>query len=214
MNVDAVLFDLDGTLADTLVDIADSMNQVFAAHGLPTYSHLAYRRHVGEGVVRLVARLAPSATHLVDQLVVEFGSAYADRLLHNTLPYPGIPELVSALRERSIPMAVLSNKPEWATQKIVSSLFPAVRFAAVVGFREEVPRKPDPTSALAIARQIGAPPPACALIGDTAIDMKTAAAAGMVPVGVTWGFRDRAELVDAGAAVLLETPAQFLDLLS
>lgn len=212
-KIEAVVFDLDGTLADTLADIADSTNRVLAARGLPTHERSAYGLFVGEGVTRLVARVLPSdAQHLADEVATAFKEDYAEHLLDETRPYAGIPELVDALVARQLPLAVLSNKPDWATQEVVRTLFPSAPFAAVVGFREEVPRKPDPTAALAIAAQLRVPPQRCALVGDTATDMKTAVAAGMVPIGVLWGFRERPELVSAGARVLIETPSRMLDL--
>ncbi len=212
-EIEAVVFDLDGTLADTLADIADSTNRVLAARGLPTHERAAYRLFVGEGVTRLVARVLPrDAQHLADEVASAFKEDYAEHLVKETRPYAGIPELVEALVARRLPIAVLSNKPDWATRKVVRALFPNVPFAAVVGFREEVPRKPDPTAALAIAEELGVSPERCALVGDTATDMKTAVAAGMMPVGVLWGFRERAEIASAGARVLLETPSQLLEL--
>jgi phosphoglycolate phosphatase len=196
MKIGAALFDLDGTIADTLDDIAASTNMVLAARDLPTYDRDAYRHFVGEGVV-----------------AAEFKVVYAAHLVDRTAPYPGVRDLLNQLAARGVAIAVLSNKPDWATQKVVGELFADVPFSAVVGFREHVPRKPDPTSALAMAESLGVPPGRCALIGDTATDMKTAVAAGMIPVGVLWGFRDREELVEAGAKHLIERPAQFLDLL-
>jgi len=214
MKIEAALFDLDGTLADTLADIADSTNHVLAARGLPTHERDAYRMFVGEGVAKLVARVLPADTqHLAGEIAAEFKVVYAEHLVDRTTAYAGVRELVDDLIGRRIAVAVLSNKPDWATQKVVRALFPDVGFAAVVGFRDDVPRKPDPTSALAIAHDLGVAPAACALIGDTATDIETAVAAGMIPIGVRWGFRDRAELTAAGARVLLDTPAQLLELL-
>jgi phosphoglycolate phosphatase len=212
-KIGAALFDLDGTIANTLDDIAASTNHVLAARGLPTYEHEAYRYFVGEGVTRLLARVLPADKQdLATEVAAEFKTVYAEHLLDRTAPYPGIRDLFDQLAARGVAIAVLSNKLDWATQKVVGELFPDVPFSAVVGYSESVPRKPDPTSALAIAERLGVPPPRCALIGDTATDMKTAVAAGMIPVGVLWGFRDDAELAEAGAEHLIAQPAQLLDL--
>ena len=214
MTIDAVIFDLDGTLADTLDDIATAANRVLAGRGLPTHRHQRYRAWIGEGVARLMARaMADADAATVAAAVADFESVYAEVPVIETAPYPGVVALLDHLSAAAIPLAVLSNKPASATRRVVAELFPATSFGAVVGYRKEVPRKPDPTSALAVAARLGVAPPHCVLVGDTATDMATALAAGMVAVGVSWGFRDRAELMAAGAERVIDAPAELIALL-
>lgn len=214
MGARAVLFDLDGTLVDTLDDIAEAMNHALAAHGLPGHPPDAYRELVGEGVDRLVERaLPPDRAELHEEVTAELRDYYVDHMLDRSEPYPGIPPLLDALAERGVPMAVLSNKPEEATRWMVRSLLGGWPFAAVVGEVEGVPRKPDPRGALDIAASVGVPPPEWLYLGDTRTDMETARAAGMHPVGALWGFRDRDELLAHGARTLIERPAELLGLL-
>ena len=206
----AAIFDLDGTLADTLADIAAAMNDALAALGLPTHDLAAYRRFVGEGVEQLATRALPADRQDARSSLIErYVARYAEVLLDRSQPYAGIPELLDALAGRGVVLAVLSNKPDPATQRVVEGLFGSRRFAAVVGRRPDLPRKPDPHGALAVAAELGIAPSDFAFVGDTAIDMKTAIAAGMLPVGAAWGFRPE-ELAPAGARVVAERPADVL----
>src|SRR5262249_39665692 len=147
-----------------------------------------------------------SATTLKERYL----NRYEEVLLDRTVAYPGIPELLDALVEKRVLLGVLSNKPDASTQRIVSALFGNWPFAAVWGIKMEFPRNPDPAAALAMAKPMGVPPAECALVGDTAIDMKTALAAGMMPVGCAWGFRPE-ELKAAGAALVARRPAEILE---
>jgi len=206
----AAIFDLDGTLADTLADIAAAMNHALAALGLPTHDLTAYRRFVGEGVEQLAARALPAdRQELRPALVERYIARYADVLLDASRPYDGIPELLDALAARGVALAVLSNKPDPATQRVVAGLFPAGRFATVVGRRPDLPRKPDPHAALAVATELGIAPADFVFVGDTAIDMRTAVAAGMLPIGAAWGFRPE-ELAANGARIVASRPAEVL----
>jgi len=214
MEIRAILFDLDGTLADTLADIAFSMNHALAACGLPTHAPEAYRALVGEGVERLVERALP-ADRLDEReaVLAELRAHYTAHMLDRTRPYPGIPELLDGVAERGLPAAVLSNKPQTATRHLVDRLFGRWSFEAVVGPSPGVSHKPDPAGAIAIARQVGIEPARWLYLGDTMTDMKTATAAGMVPVGALWGFRDRDELEAHGARAVVASPPEVLDLL-
>ncbi|HUP00902.1 MAG TPA: HAD family hydrolase [Gemmatimonadota bacterium] len=209
----AVIFDLDGTLADTLDDITDAMNHALARHALPTHPREAYGELVGEGVRRLVERaLPPDREDLAGEVLEELARYYVDHMLDRTAPYPEVPELLDRLSERGIPMAVLSNKPEPATRWMIDRLFGGWTFAAIVGGADGVPLKPDPAALLAIAHTLAIEPARCVFLGDTRTDMETAVAAGMFPAGALWGFRDRAELEAHGARALLERPLDLLDL--
>ena len=212
----AVLFDLDGTLLDTLDDLADSMNEVLAPRGAPVHERAAYRRFIGDGLEMLVRRALPEDQN-DDATVVACMEAmrerYAERWDRRSRPYPGVPGLLDALVERGVRLAVLSNKPHDFTCRMVERMLARWRFDPVLGSRPGVPRKPDPQVARAIAEQHGVAPSGWLYLGDTPIDVKTARAAGMTAVGATWGFRDAAELEEAGARHLIDHPRQLLELL-
>jgi len=216
MRYDAVLFDLDGTLLDTLEDLADSMYAVLEQAGCPTHPLDSYKYFVGRGLQALVhdalppeKRDPPSVERSVRAMEVE----YASRWDNKTHPYDGIPELLDALAERGLPLAVLSNKPDKPTQLAVGKFLSSWRFAHVTGARPSVPRKPDPTAALTIAEEMNIPPERFLYLGDTAVDMETARSAGMHPIGALWGFRTADELTGAGAVKLIGHPGELLDLL-
>ena len=215
MRFRAVIFDLDGTLADTLSDIAEAMNRALEGHDLPTLEPDAYRTLVGEGVERLVKRAVPTdRPELIGPVLDDLKRYYTDHMLDRTTAYSGIPELLDRLTERQIPMARVSNKPEPATRWMVERMFDRWHFAAVVGGTDGVPLKPDPTAVLKIAGDLGIEPSACVYLGDTMTDMQTAVAAGMYPVGALWGFRDRDELLAHGAKALVTEPLDLLALLN
>lgn len=216
MGQRAVLFDLDGTLVDSLEDIADAMNEVLGRLDLPRHPVDAYRYFVGEGMEMLVRRALPPDRRddaAVAEVVPLTRAAYAARATRKTRPYPGIPELLDALAARGIPVAILTNKPHEPALELVAHLFADRSFAAVLGARSDHPRKPDPAGALAVAEEVGVPPAAWLYLGDTATDMETGRAAGMRPVGVLWGFRPAEELRSAGAAALVAHPLDALALL-
>ena len=207
-GIDAIVFDLDGTLVDTLADIAAAMNRSLEALGLPPHAPERYRELIGEGVSKLVRAAAPDAPDASARwpaLEAAFRARYGEALVVESRPYPGVPELLDALAARGVPVAILSNKPDPMTRRVVAEVLPRWRFGAVLGQRPDHPRKPDPAGALEVASALGVPPGRCAMVGDTAIDMQTAAAAGMRPIGVAWGFRP-SELAAAGAELTVEHP--------
>lgn len=209
--IDAVIFDLDGTLADSLADIGEAMNEMLASHGLPTHGLDAYKTFVGEGVENLTRRALPEEQRgELARYLDDYRARYARRLANQTRPYPGVPELLDALVERKLALAVLSNKRDDFTVELVRQLFSRWPFRVVRGERAGTPRKPDPTAALEVAAELGVAPAHVAFVGDTAIDIKTARAAGMLAVGVTWGFRPERELEAAGAHVVIRRPEQLL----
>jgi len=214
-SVRAVLFDLDGTLLDTLEDLAASMNHVLDARGWPQHEAAAYRHFVGEGVDELARRAAPpdcdEAT--LGALVKDMRAHYKDHWAVRSRPYPGVPELLEELGRRGLKLAVLSNKMEEFTRGMVSRFLNLWRFAAVIGASPRFPLKPDPRSALAIATALRVSPGEFLYLGDTSIDMRTAVAAGMEPIGALWGFRDADELRASGARHLLSAPLELLPLL-
>lgn len=212
-----VLFDLDGTLVDSLVDLADSMNRVLTRQGLPVHPVQAYRYFVGDGIIRLVQRALPTEARqedLVQECARKMRQEYALHWADTTRPYPGIAGLLDALTTRQIPMAILSNKPDELTQEVVRKILPDWRFAAVAGARETFPRKPDPAGALRITTLLQRKPSDFLYLGDTNTDMQTARAAGMFAIGALWGFRTAEELKKSGAQALLSAPLElcpFLD---
>lgn len=211
----AAIFDLDGTLVNTLEDLADSMNAVLAEFGMPTHPPEPYRFFVGLGMRKLAEQAAPAKTPAatLDAMTERMHAIYADRWAVKSRPYPGIPELTATLADRGLLLAVLSNKPDEFTRKVVAHYFPDGMFAAVMGAKADVPRKPDPAGALIIASKFSIPPADFLYFGDTNTDMKTGLAAGMHTVGVSWGFRPVSELTGAGAQAIIDRPEQALDLL-
>jgi phosphoglycolate phosphatase len=216
MTFKSIIFDMDGTLLDTLSDIAATMNHVLRSHGWPEHKINEYRTLVGEGIENLVSRSIPPGNRqddLISSLVLEYRKYYADHWADHTTVYPGINEMISELEKRKIPMSVLSNKSDMFTKKMAAAFFPEIKFSAVFGSTPGVPNKPDPTSAIGIAEMIGIMPSEMIFLGDSSVDMKTAVAAGMYPVGALWGFRGRDELVRSGASAVISHPMDLLDLL-
>jgi phosphoglycolate phosphatase len=211
---DAVLFDLDGTLLDSLEDLADSMNEVLRRAGFPVHPTAAYRYFVGDGMEMLVRRALPadrSDEATVQACLAAMREEYGRRYAVKSRPYPGVPELLDALAARGVRTAVFTNKPQEAAVQMVAELLGRWRFEQVLGPGPGVPRKPDPSGALEVARRMGFDPGRFLYLGDTATDMLTARGAGMRPVGALWGFRTREELEAAGAEVLLEAPPELLE---
>lgn len=209
---DAVMFDLDGTLLDTLADIAAAGNHVLSHFGRLPIPVERYRYLAGQGAPYLVEHaLGDGLQPRVGEGLDLFKAYQLKHGLDQTEPYPGIPELLDELAKRNLRMAVLSNKPHAATQVAVRSKLSRWAFDAVVGHRPEVaPLKPDPTAAVEICIEMSIPPERWLYVGDTAVDMQTAAYAGMFGIGVLWGFREEAELREAGAKAIVREPMEVL----
>lgn len=215
-RVAAVIFDLDGTLLDTLADIAAAGNAALAAVGAPPHAPADFRRFIGEGVHRLFEQsLPPQMQDLttIARCAAAFQETYAREWNQRSTPYPGIPNVLDVLTERGIKLAVLSNKPHDFTVACVNHYLAAWRFEAVLGPHEGVPRKPDPSGALRILHELHVHPEECLYVGDTGVDMQTASAAGTFAVGVSWGFRPIEELRASGADIVLNAPSELLSLL-
>jgi phosphoglycolate phosphatase len=216
MNFEAVIFDLDGTLLDTLEDIANAANSSLARHGFPSHEADAYRYFIGDGVPKLMSRALPPEKRnddLIADCVTAFRKEYGRTWNVNTRPYEGMPELLDALAVRKIKMAVLSNKPDDFTKRCVEAFLQAWSFEMILGLGHGVPHKPDPTGALEIAEHLDIAPAQILYLGDSAVDMKTAVKAGMFPIGALWGFRTLDELVENGARATIEQPMELLDYL-
>lgn len=216
MNTELVIFDLDGTLLDTIGDLAAACNVVLERRGLPLHTYEQYCHFVGNGIMRLVERALPEELRTPEYVArvradfVEYYTAHIDLL---TKPYDGIEELVGELARRGVRMAVASNKFQAGTEKLIRRFFPSVAFDAVFGQRAGVPLKPDPAIVEEILTLTGTARERVLYVGDSGVDMETAAAAGVRSAGVTWGFRDRAELETAGARHIVDRPAELLELL-
>jgi phosphoglycolate phosphatase len=209
----AVIFDLDGTLLDTIEDIAGAMNAILEGRGLPPHDIEAYKTLVGDGIEAMVHRaLAPNppGDDEVARIIRDYRKAYDLAWRDHSRPFPGIPGLLASLARRGVKTAVLSNKSDVFTQAMVSELLAGFRFDVVRGSLPGVALKPDPAPALAIAADLGVRPADCLFLGDTNVDMRTAVAAGMRPIGALWGFRTARELRESGAAALIASPAELL----
>ncbi|WP_027187555.1 HAD family hydrolase [Desulfovibrio cuneatus] len=208
----AVFFDLDGTLINSLEDLADTTNDVLAGHNLPTHPVQDYRYFVGDGIHTMLQRTVPKGTDpaLVDALVAQAKVEYGQYWARKTHVYAGIFTMLEQLQAKGMQLAVLSNKLQEFTTMVVQHFFPLQPFVLVKGSPEGGKAKPDPTMALAMAKELGLHPQEVLFMGDTRVDMETATAAGMVPVGVLWGFRPKEELLAYGARYLLEQPQDVL----
>ena len=216
MTFKAILFDLDGTLLDTLDDLADSMNATLTQMGFPTHAVERYKYFVGDGIVMLVRRALPASTdeaavvRAVDVQRQEYGRRWANK----TRLYAGIPELLDALTARGLKRTIFSNKPDNFTRVTVEKFLSRWTFAVIRGERPPTPVKPDPAGALNVAEELGLSPAEFIYLGDTNTDMACANAADMYAVGALWGFRTAEELQAAGARKLLRRPIELLDLLA
>lgn len=216
MNFKAVMFDLDGTLLDTIEDIAEAVNTVLRALNSPTYEIADYKRMVGDGMRSLAERVLPPEMQdkeIIDQCVKLARSEFTKRWSNKTKPYDGIPEMLNELTKRKIRLAVLSNKPDDLTKLTVAKYLPEWHFEIVIGARDGINPKPDAVSAIEIAKSMKLAPEDFLYLGDTDTDMKTAVNAGMYPVGVLWGFREAEELLKNGAKVLIKKPQDLLEII-
>ena len=212
MNCGAVIFDLDGTLLNTLDDLADAMNSVLRSMDAPVHPVGSYKLFVGQGFEMLARNVLPEirrAPETILACVKAMKAAYAGKWAIKTRPYDGIVELLEELKRRGVRCAVLSNKAHEFTVRMIGHFFAAGTFELILG-AGNVPLKPDPAGALQIAGSLGLTPTECLFVGDSGIDMQTATNAAMFPVGATWGFRSREELLANGAKLLVDRPEEVL----
>lgn len=212
----AVIFDLDGTLLDTLKDLTDSVNVSLNKLGFPGHNRDYYTQFMSAGI-ETMAELALPEEHrnelVVNKMVEHIDKDYSKRWMNNSLPYRGISELLKALPERNVKMAVLSNTSHNLCQLMVSKLLADEHFEIIVGARPSIAKKPDPSAALNIALRLNIIPEEFLFLGDSDIDIKTAVAAGMYPVGALWGFGSTETLALSGANKLIKHPAELLEIL-
>ena len=222
MTIKAALFDLDGTLLDTLTDLAEAMNRVLQQHGFPQHPVDAYKHFVGDGMDMLVRRVLPESIRkghprdcdrVVADCLAGMKTSYHKAWDIKTRPYDGIPEMLSALSKLGLKLAIYSNKPHEFTVEMVSHYFPDLRFTHVLGARIGWDRKPSPDVPLAISHELGISPGEWIYLGDTSMDMNAGNSAGMHTIGVLWGFRERSELEGAGAKTIISHPSEVTALL-
>ncbi|MFN7874995.1 MAG: HAD family hydrolase [Pirellula sp.] len=216
MRFDGIIFDLDGTLLDSIEDIGTATNRVLAELGKPTHAISAYQYLVGDGVSVLFQRALPETIEdpgLRSRCMEMFEIAYSEEWNKRSKPYDGIPGLLNSLVVERLRVGVLSNKPEEFTKRCSSYFFPTIPFDLVVGHSDRFPRKPDPSSARWMAEQWEVDSNRIAYVGDTNTDMKTAVGAGFFAIGVTWGFRPESELREHGAMQLVHSARELQEFL-
>lgn len=208
-----LIFDLDGTLVDSLSGISASLNHALASSGMLIHDMAAVRGFIGNGARILVERGAPAGTDETSLSLLEqaFKSHYDLNWAGGTALYNGVTLLLEQLQNDGYSMGVLSNKPHAFTETIVARLFPSIRFSMVLGQRDGISHKPDPTGALEIALAFNLTPQDCSIIGDSTVDLATAKNAGMRAIAVTWGFHDRGPLLEAGADLVFDSPSQLAE---
>lgn len=216
LKFQAIIFDLDGTLLNTLSDLGNAANRVLTKHAFPTHILDAYRFFVGDGARMLITRALPPQGRdesTINACLDEFLEDYEQNADIETDLYGGIAEMLDNLSELGIKLAVLSNKPHELTIECINNYFSKWKFERILGQKDTIPKKPDPAGALRIARQMGLPVSSFLYLGDSGVDMKTAVSSGMFPAGALWGFRTETELKDNGARALLNHPADLFDLI-
>ena len=213
---DAAIFDLDGTLLDTIADLAAATNHALQKNGFPMHDVETLRTFVGNGIGKLLERALPEEGRTADnveRLRSDFVPYYDGHNADLSQPYPGVAELLSRLQQKGMMLAVASNKYQEATVKLVKQYFPMINFVEILGQREGINVKPDPTIVFDILKKANVSPEETLYVGDSGVDMRTAVAAGVRSVGVTWGFRSREELIEMGADYLADRAEEILNLL-
>ena len=211
-----VIFDLDGTLLNTIGDLAAGCDHMLQLRGLPTHSFEEYCSFVGNGIMRLVERALPEELRTPDYVKSarkDFVDYYIDHIDAHTIPYEGMVELVNLLQQRGAKLAVASNKFQAGTEKLIKKFFPSIEWVEICGNREGVPLKPDTALVDMILEKAGIERKGCVMIGDSGVDIQTAHNAGITSVGVSWGFRSRSELEENGANHIADTADELLHIL-
>jgi phosphoglycolate phosphatase len=216
MRFKAILFDLDGTLLNTLRDIGDAVNRLLIRRHFPSHPVEAYRYLVGDGARMLIIRALPPDRQdeaLIQACMEDFSMEYEKNWNITTSLYPGVSEMLDLIQSSGLKMAILSNKPHEFTRYCVDEFLSVWRFESVMGHNALIPHKPDPAGAFMIAGQLGVDPKEFLYLGDTGVDMQTASASGMFPVGALWGFRSSDELTANGAKALVNHPVEVAGLI-
>lgn len=215
MMIKAVMFDLDGTLVNSLYDLANAVNFCLEAEGFKTHSVEQYKQFIGNGVYKLIERSLPQTHRTPEQINAvkdKYLQHYKQHCSDDTVCYDGIKELVASLRAKGIKLAVITNKGQETADMVVKKLF-GNEFSFVIGQNDETPLKPDPKSAKFVMEKLGFRSKECLFVGDSGVDMQTALNAGAIPIGVLWGFREKQELIENGAEYTVEYPARILEII-
>ncbi len=208
----AAVFDLDGTLLNTLADLAASGNELLEFYGMLPHPQQAYRYFVGNGSRKLMERILPNASpEQIDGALSRYKAIYHRRLTEETIPYDGVLEMLSELRARGVRLAVCTNKHIAAAEQLIRKYFPTEMFDAFDGDRPGIPRKPNPAHVRFVMETMGVEPKETVYLGDSGVDMQTAINSGTFPIGVLWGFREKDELLENGAKVLLSHPSELFE---
>lgn len=215
MQYDLIIFDLDGTLLNTIGDLAEAANVMLEKRNLPQHTYEEYCTFVGNGIMRLVERALPEELRTAESVAAareDFLSYYIDHIDCKTKPYEGIVQLLNDLQAEGVSLAVASNKFQAGTRKLIQRFFPEIGWVAVYGQRPDVPLKPDPAVVEEILSEVKIPRERVLYVGDSGVDIETAHRAGIKAVGVTWGFRSRSELEAAGADRIVDCAEEILSL--
>lgn len=212
-NFDTIIFDMDGTILDTLGDLTASVNYVLQKRGFPLKTKEDVKKIVGNGVASLVENSLPGAAKTPDfeTILQEYITHYKANMFNQTAPFPGVPGLLQTLKEKGYKMAVVSNKMDSAVREL-NEIYFSDTIKIAIGLSESVDKKPAPDSVFRALRELGASADGAVYIGDSEVDVKTAQNAGLISIGVTWGFRDRSVLVEAGADHIIDAPEEILDI--
>lgn len=215
MTYRAIIFDLDGTLVDTLTDLGNAMNMALADFALTGHSIESYRQMIGNGLSKLAQRALPNKKqHCENEVLAAMKQYYRRNYLKNTYLYDGIKQILSKLQDKDIRLAVLTNKDQDMAEKIIMHFFGDSLFEYIVGTTGSGPVKPDSNATKELMGSMSLKPEDFLFVGDSGVDMDTAAAAGIRSVGVAWGFRGKAELAEHNADIIIENPEQLLALLT
>ncbi|MCE5341296.1 MAG: HAD family hydrolase [Planctomycetaceae bacterium] len=213
MTYRAVVFDLDGTLVNSLEDLADAANFALTYFGQPNHSVETLKAMIGDGTRTFISRALPADKQdLIEQTLVKMRGKYIEICTNKTLPYKGIKEVLDELKKRGIKMAVLTNKDQIMSERVVKHFFYGY-FQIIMGTIDAVPLKPDPKAVLKMLKELDVKPSEALFVGDSNIDIKTAKAAGIIGIGVNWGFRSEEELRQAGANFIINHPKELLNVL-
>lgn len=217
MKYEAVVFDLDGTLIDSAADLGNAVNRTLVSHGFPSHEIAKYRDFIGDGAETMVRRALPEDRRehkTVQQCLSEFLEDYHENFDVDTVLYDGIADLLDMLSSKSVKLSILTNKPYEIAIKFLDSLLAHWNFDIVVGQKDGLPKKPDPAGAFFVCERLTIANEKIVYLGDSGIDMKTAVSAGMLPVGVLWGFRSKDELIKNGAKYLIKEPLEISNLVT
>ncbi len=214
MSLKAVLFDLDGTLVNTLADLCYGVNRELEKYNFPTHPEDAFKYFAGNGIPKMVERALPDDVdeELKQKITSDFLSYYADHYADRSYAYKGVPELVKALKEKGLLIAVVTNKADEVANLVVNKCYGDI-FDFIMGQRKGLPPKPDPTAAKIVMQELGVTPDECVFVGDTGVDVLTGANSGAYPIGVLWGFREREELTENGAKSIIENPMELIEII-